>query len=645
MSAGEHRDLGMNRPIARRDFLNGVAIGITGAVAAAKAPQLFAQPATSAAGAAYPPGLTGLRGNYPAAVDGFGRMRDGAFRPFPSLDVDTREEYDLAIVGGGISGLAAAHFWRRALGNAQKILVLDNHDDFGGHAKRNEFAWQGRTFVGYGGTMGISTPYPYSYTAKRLVEELGVQVEKNSEFVNRGAFQTLDLGPAMFFDKEHFGENTVVAGNGRIPWPEFFAKAPLREDARRDLIRVHGQNPDYMAGMSAEEKMSALAKMSWQDFLLKHAKVHPDAILFFRGQGGRNNKRVDTTPALEAAERGSVGFNGLGLKFHTVRFQQNSYSFHFPDGNASLARLLVNRLMPSAFAASTALTMDTIVDAKPDYAKLDDARSPTRIRLSSTVVRVQHEQARERSAVAGAGSVERARGVRIAYLRDGKMHGVRAANVILACNNALIPALMPELPQAQRDALAYSVKVPMMYNNVLVRRWTSFAKLGASNISSPCMLHTGTSLDPGSTVGGYQGVTTPDEPIIVHMTANPNKPGLPRKEQNRLGAEQLLKTTFEAFELEIRRHLAAMLGPAGFDPAADVVALTVNRWPYGYSYTYDTLGDPDLPPEQRPHVVGRQRFGSVTIANADAGAAAFTNQAIDEAHRAVEELFVKNGLS
>ena len=211
--------------------------------------------------------------------------------------------------------------------------------------------------------------------------------------------------------------------------------------------------------------------------------------------------------------------------------------------------------------------------------------------------------------------------------------------------NALIPALMPELPEKQKQALACGVKVPMMYNNVLVRRWTSFAKLGVANVTSPCMAHTGTSLDPGSTVGGYQGVTTPDEPIIVHMTGNPNQPGLPREEQNRAGAAQLLAMTYEQFELDIRRHLAAMLGPAGFDPAADIVGLTINRWPYGYSYTYDALGDPDVPPEHRPHVIGRQRFGSVTIANADAGAAAFTNQAIDEARRAVEELFVKNGLT
>jgi spermidine dehydrogenase len=373
--------------------------------------------------------------------------------------------------------------------------------------------------------------------------------------------------------------------------------------------------------------------MSWQDFLLRHAKVSPDAILFFRGQGGRNNKRVDTTPALEAARRGSPGFNGLGLKFSGEGFKESSYTFHFPDGNASIARLLVGRLVPAAVTGGK-LTMNTVVQTPVDYAKLDATGAPVRIRLSSTVVRVQHD-----------GAPDRAASVRIAYLRDGKVQGVRAANAILACNNAIIPALMPELPEKQKTALAYSVKVPMMYNNVLIRRWTAFAKLGVTNVNSPCMLHTGASLDPGSTVGGYNGVTTPAEPILVHLTSNPNKPGLPRKEQNRAGAAQLLSTTFEQFELEIRRHLGRMLGPGGFDPASDIVGLTVNRWPYGYAYTYDSLGDADVPPEQRPHVIGRQRFGQVTIANADAGAAAFTNQAIDEAHRAVEELFVKNGLT
>jgi spermidine dehydrogenase len=140
-------------------------------------------------------------------------------------------------------------------------------------------------------------------------------------------------------------------------------------------------------------------------------------------------------------------------------------------------------------------------------------------------------------------------------------------------------------------------------------------------------------------------VTSPEEPILVHLVRNPNEPGLPRKEQNRAGQQELLSMGFSDFERKIRDQLARILAPGGFDPAEDIVAITVNRWPYGYAYTYDTLGDPDIAPEQRPHVIGRQRFGRVTIANADAGAAAFTNQAIDEAHRAVEELLVLNGLT
>jgi spermidine dehydrogenase len=632
--SNERRDLGMDRRIPRRDFLNGVAVAI-GASAASKVAPLGAAgflgaPRTSAVAAGdYPPALTGLRGNYPAAIDAFGPMQRGAYRQFPALDLDTHEEYDLVIVGAGISGLAAAHFWRRALGPGQRILVLDNHDDFGGHAKRNEFAYQGRTFIGYGGTQSIATPYPYSYTAKRLIEELGIEVERNAEFANRGAIAK--LGPAMFFDKEHFGEDRLVTGNTRLPWPEFLAQVPLSDAARRDLIRLYGKNADYMPGMSAEQKTATLSRISWQDYLLNYAKITPEALPFFLGQGGRNNKRVDTTPALEAARRGSVGFNGLGLAFEE-EFRESSYIFHFPDGNASIARLLVNRLVPAALPGKQ--TMETIVQAPIAYARLDDPKSEVRIRLNSTVVRVEHE-----------GEPKHAALVRVAYRRDGRTCGVRARHVILACYNALIPSLVPELPAAQADALAYSVKVPMMYNNVLVRRWTAFQKLGVSNISAPGMYHTNCGLDPGTSIGGYRGVTTADEPIVVRMVRNPNKPGRPRREQNRAGQQELLSMAFEQFELEIRRQLGRMLHGGGFDPSADIVGITVNRWPHGYAYTYDTLGDPDVPPEQRPHVVGRQRFGRIAIANADAGAGAFTNQAIDEAHRAVEELFVAGGLA
>ena len=185
----------------------------------------------------------------------------------------------------------------------------------------------------------------------------------------------------------------------------------------------------------------------------------------------------------------------------------------------------------------------------------------------------------------------------------------------------------------------------MLYTNVLIRRWTAFKQLGVASISSPGMYHPSTSLDPGTTVGGYRGVTTPDEPIVVHMVRNPNSPGLPARSRTASASRSCDSMKFEDFELAIRRQFARMLAGTGFDPATDIVGIAANRWPDGYSYTYDTLGDPDVPPEQRPHVIGRQRFGRMTIANSDAGAAAFTNQAFDEAHRAVQEILVSRGLA
>jgi spermidine dehydrogenase len=444
--------------------------------------------------------------------------------------------------------------------------------------------------------------------------------------VNRELEAKFGLGAGMFFDHEHFLEDKLVVGNQRQPG--FFDQVPLNEAARKDLVRIHGRNPDYMAGMTEEQKRAKLARMSYQDYLLNIAKMTPAALPFFLGNGGRNNKRVDTTPALESAERGSAGFNGLGLKFEEG-FSEGSFTFHFPDGNASVARLLVSKLIPAAVAGKQ--SMNTIVQASLAYDKLDDPSSPVKIRLSSPVVRVQNDSS--------------GKTVKIAYLKNGASHAVRAKNCILACYNALIPSLIPEIPTPQKEALAYAAKVPMLYTNVLIRNWTAFQKLGVARINSPGSYYTSCSLDPGTTVGGYRGVTTPDQPIVVHLVRSPNKPGLPRREQNRAGAQELLSMTFADHERKLRDQFARMLAGGGFRPAEDILAITVNRWPNGYAYTYDTLADPDVPPEQRPHILGRQRFGRVTIANSDAGAAAFTNQAMDEAHRAVEELFVLNGLT
>jgi len=632
MTTRDDRELGLTRRIPRRDFVGGMALGAAVAWLGPVGAALPGQEAGSAPALAhdpYPPALTGLRGQYPGSFEFAHRARDGAYAAFPAAS-DTGETFDLVVVGAGISGLSAAYLFRQALGDDKSVLILDNHDDFGGHAKRNEFRHQGRLFIGYGGTQSIETPFPYSFTAKALIRELGIEVSRYPEFVDRDLYKRFGLTRGVFFDRETWGEDRLVAGYGERPWNAFFSESPAAEDVRRELARIHATTEDFLPGLAAHEKRARLERISYRDYLLNVARLTPSALPFFAGLGFRNNMRMDTAPALKAAQYGAPGFAGLGLE-EELAFDEGSYTFHFPDGGATIARLLVNRLLPAAIPGRH--DMETIVLARVQYARLDAPDTAVRLRLNSTVVRVLHD-----------GAPDQARTVRVAYVRAGRVHTVSARNVILACFNSIVRFLMPELPEAQKQALAYAVKVPMMYSNVFVRSWRAFEKLGVSAVSAPGLYHTSLSLDFLVSIGGYRCSQGPGEPTVIHLVRNPNQPGRPRREQQRAGMQEMLATPFETIERETRRQLARVLGPGGFDPAADILAFTANRWPHGYAYTYDTLGDPDLPDEGRPHVLGRRPFGRVAIANSDAGAAAFINVAIDQAHRAVQELLQRHGL-
>ena len=254
-----------------------------------------------------------------------------------------------------------------------------------------------------------------------------------------------------------------------------------------------------------------------------------------------------------------------------------------------------------------------------------------RIRLNSTVVRVRH-----------AGDKASAKEVEVTYASGKQVFSARGKNVVMACWNMMIPFLVPDLPAAQKDALQYLVKVPLVYTSVALRNWKAFQSLGVSNVSSPGMWHPGISLNnAGPAMGDYTAASgAPDEPILVHLTRTPNKPGLASaREQHKAGRMELLQTPFATFERRIRDQFARVLGGGGFDPARDIDAITVNRWPHGYGYEYNPLYDPQWPPGQAPHEIGRRPFGRITIANSDAAATAYTDAAIDQAHRAVEELF------
>ncbi len=643
------RQLGMHRKITRRDFINGVAVTAGAAIMPWHLLAADEAGAPEKSASYYPPALTGMRGSHPGSFDAAHSLRDGTFWDSAGKPEDTGETYDLIVVGGGISGLAAAHFYRKAAGSKARILILDNHDDFGGHAKRNEFRVNEAFRLGFGGTFSIESPAPYSAVAKGVIEELGIDVPSYSKYVNKNLYHSFGLGPKIFFDKETFGsdkltihptprggtesEESATAAPG-LP-KQFLADAPIAEQAKRDLQALLQEPKDYFPGLNSDEKKAKLARISYANFLKDVASVHPDIIELYQtmphplfGVG------IDAVSAQDAWGFNLPGLDGMklddkpgkGMNRDAIPNEEaEKYFFHFPDGNASIARLLVRKLIPEAVPGKV---WSDVILAKANYARLDDSSSPVRIRLNSTAVRVKH-----------LGDGNSAKEVEVSYARGGKVYTARAKNSILACWHVVIPYICEELPDKQKEALASAQKVPLLYTNVALRNWTSFQKLGANSVYYPGMYHSYANLDLPVSIGGYECTSKPDEPIVVHMMKAACHPGLPARDQHRMGRMELFSTSFEDMERSIRDQLARTLGPGGFDPARDIAAVTVNRWPHGYAYEYNSLFDSFwLEGGVTPCEIARQPHGRIAIANADAGAYAYTDEAINQAYRAVGEI-------
>jgi spermidine dehydrogenase len=461
------------------------------------------------------------------------------------------------------------------------------------------------------------------------VARLARQVE------HRGFYAQHGLQPGAFFDKETFGADKLVAGLGRAPLHALLREAPLSALAREDLARIYEGMVDVYPGLSAHEKKLRLSRISYTSYLRDELHAEPTAVAFCQalthdwfGVGG------DAVSALDAWGLEYPGFRGLKLPRGSIPqmsatpagYQDTGGSavLHFPDGNATIARLLVRSLIPATAANSSPVDM---VTARLDYTQLDRPDASVRLRLNSTVVRVRHS-----------GDPAHAQSVEVTYLRDGRAVSVRAGGCVLACYNMMIPYLCPELPQAQRAALHSLVKAPLVYSSVAIANWQAFKALGIFTVYAPGSYHSVMRLNAKVDIGAYRSPATPDEPMLVNMVRVPCKPGLTEYEQNRAGRAELLQTPFATFEHNIRDQLQRTLGGGGFDAARDIRAITVNRWPHGYAPEYNSLFDPDVPLEQRPHMIGRARFGRITIANSDSGAYAYTDSAIDQASRAVNEL-------
>jgi spermidine dehydrogenase len=611
------RQLGMGRPISRRDFLNGAAIGAGAAFAGIPFPVSPSQQGT----------FQGQTDNGSAVMHA---LRDGRFWKDAGAAEASKEHYDLIVIGAGISGLASAFLFRQQAGAGARILILENSEDFGGHARRNEFtASNGRRIIGYGGSESFQSPGFYSPAVLKLISDAGIDLGKFETWFDQRWAEDRGLGESVFFARETFGAEALVCKGERAA--EWIAHAPLDAKAKSDLIALYDSPADPLEGSTRKDKLALLSNMPYEAFLLKMLGLHPQVAAFFQDSTKAYfGAGIDAVSCLDARAIGNPGFDAMGLGddvYPTLspsgRLNQKNpdpYIYHFPDGNASLARALVRALIPQALPGST---IEDLLLAETNYAELDRPENRVRIRLNAPCFRIS-----------GADEA-----VEACYCANGRLCKVTADRAILACWHRVIPLVTPELPAEQIEALNDQQKVPLVYANVLVRSWEALAKLGISQFSVPGGFWEECRIDYPVSVGSYRFADRPDEPVLLHLVKTVlGKKGQPAREQSRAGRHALTQLTFAEMEFHIRDLLSRALGAGGFDPARAIEAIAVNRWSHGYAYEYMRPWDSYWPAGKLPIEISRRGFGKIAIANSDAGAYAYAHSAIDQAVRAVREL-------
>ena len=604
--------------ITRRDFLNGTALTIAAGLAPASVLR-----AAEAKGAAYPPALTGLRGNHAGTFTlAHSLAREGATYP----GVLARESYDLVVVGGGIGGLAAAWFYRQRFGDKSRILILDNHDDFGGHAKRCEFTVRGRTLVTYGGSADMPPSANDNAAVRALLSGLDlaptIQARPGDDYARRG------LARAVFFDAEHFGRDQWLAGdpfaalidarnNGVRPGLDdlgaFLNTAPLSPADRQALQRLAQGDTDYLPGMSGDARTRYLQTTRYAVFLREKAGLGLSGLRFLRSRS-QDAFALDAD-GVSVAQATSIGLPaGAGMPAPAIdpRLGKSPASrLWFPDGNATLARALVSRLVPDVAAARG----QGIVGARFDYSKLDRDGNPVRIRLNSTAIAIEPD----------------VRITRVTYGWQGNLQRVEAAHVIVAGYDMMVPFILPSLPAPTKTALRSCVKATLVYTKVALDNWRAFDALKTWRIHAPTSAYSDLWLEPAT--GGK------DDPVVLHMLYVPTVPdsGMQPRERFRAGRAFLLGTPFEVLERDVRSQLDRMLAPGGFASARDIRGITVNRWAHGYSYMPSGLVPDDAGLQTALEQAGRGE-GNIRIAGADTAASPSVTAAIDQSMRAVSSL-------
>jgi len=589
----------------------------------------------------YPPARTGLRGSHPGSYEhAHERAWNGRSDWGPTTKLS--ETYDLVVVGGGLSGLSAAYFYQQKHGRDKKVLILDNHDDFGGHAKRNEHTIDGVLRLGEGGSESFESPRGFGETVLNLLSDLGVDMDRFESAYDADFFKRHGLGAACFFNKRTFGEDKLVMHpfcdypgfvegllRPTLSYEEAVQQTPLSEKGKEQLLRVlKGGQHDLK--IPKEELPEYIRTHSYFDYLKNTLGVDDPGVLRMARHTAMDyaGSGTDVMSINGAVTSGALGSDPYaawrdalaeGAYQEYVKKDGDTYNVkypfihHFPDGNATIARMLVKRMIPDVGPGENT---EEIVLSKFNYAELDKSSNSVRVRLNSTVVNVQH-----------GGDPNSSSDVFVNYINDNKSYRVKSKGVVMACYNMMIPHIVPDLPNEQDAALRRLSKSVLQYTTVGLRNWRAIKETGIGMAMCPGNIHQVVGMDYPVSMGGYEFTKTPDDPCVLHMRSVPvgKTVGAPRIEQFREARYRMLELQFSDYEAEIREHLGGMFPKEPFNFDRDVASISVNRWALGYNY--GNVG-----------AVGRQPFGRITIANSDSISSSLMQSAVEQAWRAVQEL-------
>jgi spermidine dehydrogenase len=618
----------MNRDITRRDFLNGTLLASGTLLLQANSPaHLLAQSAAKQAANDDWTGYGGVgdyansNGNTATVFEAGHQIRDGAFESLPASVIETGETYDCVVVGGGISGLAAALTFRRLAGEGKTCLVLDNHPIFGGEAKRNEFLVDGHRLIGHQGSALFWPPLPHSFIG-RFYDSIGLKTPR-LEYQKWGSSEpevtlahTPYLGGApygLFFGAK-FGKPDGVWLTD--PWGKKLDGAPISVKTREELLRY--QNFDSSSAQKPKYRGDAISRrldtMTLEDHLMEKYSISRETVrTFLADEGGGYGLGPDALSAY------------TGYAFDELGAIPDDGTEMFPDGNSGIARLITKTLIPDSIGGSPSL--DDVCRNSVNFAALDRAGAASRIRLDSTAVWVKHD-----------GDPDRSQSVTVAYTRAGKAYRVQARSVVMAGGSWTTRHIVRDLPQDRRDAYAQFHRSPCMMANVAVRHWRFLYKMGISGCQWFEGLGSYLQIRKLALCGTDAATIGPDSPVVLTIKVLYSYPGKTAEEQGHTGRGELISTPFREYERQIRQQFTDMFGHTGFDAKRDIAGIILNRWGHAYAspapgFYFGKDGKP-APGE----VLRAAPFGRIAFANTDLSGTPDHKSSIIEANRAVEQL-------